>query len=223
MATGIVARPRAQASRRQIARWRGPLLWLAGVRVVLSIVAIPMAPFLYREHFAVLVLMRPTKEVLLAGGFLVKSGDIGLPVLLVAAVPLMLFGVWHFYWLGLAYASEIARGSVPRPADRVLPPERIRKMQKVLRRKGTKVAFLGRLAAFPSTLVAAAAGSAKMPSRDFLKADGLGALASIVEVVGAGYLLGDAYDAAGPWLTVSGLVALAALWLLIGRWLKQAG
>lgn len=206
---------------KKVSDHRTTLLGVAGARLALGVVALPLAPFLYREHFAVLVLMRPTKEVLLAAGFLARAGDVSLPVVLAATVPLLVLGVWLFYWLGRAYAEELRHCDLPSPANRLLPPERIDAMHEVIRRKGTRVVFLGRLAAFPSTLVAAAAGSADVPSRRFLLADGLGVLVSIVEVVGAGLLLGDAYKEAGPWLTAAGVALLAALAVLMGRWLRR--
>lgn len=200
---------------------RVALLWLAGVRTLLALVAIPLAPFLYREHFVVLVLLRPTKEVLLAGGFLVRAGDANVLLILAAAIPLMVLGVWHFFYLGRAYAREIRNGDLPVLGSRLLPVKRIKALQKVLRKRGNRLVFVGRIAAFPSTLVAAAAGSAKLPERGFLLADGLGALASIVEVFGAGYLLGEAHDEAGPWVTGVGVAFLFAMLFLLGRYLKQ--
>src|SRR6476469_615834 len=105
-----------------ISSLRTPLLWLALVRAVLGVIAIPLAPFLYKEHFIVLVLLRPTKEVLLAGGFLVKRGDLNLFALLAAAIPLAILGVWHFYYLGRAFATEIQTGKgLPKFAQRLLP------------------------------------------------------------------------------------------------------
>jgi membrane protein DedA with SNARE-associated domain len=202
-------------------RWRGPLLWLAAVRTALSVIAIPLAPVLYEDHFVVLVLLRPTKEVLLAGGFLVREGTVHPLELLLAAVPLTVFGVWHFYALGRAYRKEIAKGKVPGLGGRVLPVERISKLRKVLAKRGTKIVVLGRLAAFPSTLVAAAAGASKMPSRTFMQADGAGAMLSLVEVVGAGILLGSAYRSAGPWITAAGVAALLAMLWVAGRYLRR--
>lgn len=194
---------------------------LAVARIVVGLAALPLAPFLYREHFMVLVLMRPTKEVLLAGGFLAKLGRVDLPPLLVAALPLTILGVWQFYFLGRQYADEIASGKLPGPARRLLPPERIKKMRRLLRRKGLRLVFLGRLAAFPSTVVAAAAGSGNMRSRDFLPLDGIAAVLSIVEVVGAGYLLGETYDEAGPWITGASVAALVAAAIIIARYLRR--
>src|SRR5687767_164652 len=109
------------AADRHLRRLRGPLLVLAEVRAVLGLVAIPLAPFLYREHFLVLVLLRPTKEVLLAGGFLVRQDKLHVVQLVAAAIPLAFIGVWHFYYLGRAYAREIQTGKgLPRFAERIL-------------------------------------------------------------------------------------------------------
>ncbi len=199
------------------------MLWLAGVRLGLGVVAIPLAPFLYREHAVVLVLLRPTKDVLLLMGFLLRRHDVSLMAVLFAAVPLALLGVWHFYFLGKAYSREIKDADLPGMAGRLLPPERISALADSVEEQGLRLVFLGRLAAFPSAMVAAAAGSAQVPTRPFLVADGLGALVSVVEVLGAGYLLGDAYDRAGPWLTIAGVVVLALMAVLLGRNLRAKG
>jgi membrane protein DedA with SNARE-associated domain len=204
--------------------WAGPaLLWLAAVRMALGIVAIPLAPVLYRKHFVVLVLLRPTKDVLLAGGFLVRRHHVSPVTLLLASVPLMLFGVWHLYALGRIYAKQLTGKSrnMPRIAKHLLPTKKIKTMCRVLDKKGTTVVLLGRLAAFPSTVVAAAAGASDMEPRRFLRADTIGGLLSLVEVIGAGFALGEAYEKAGPWLTVAGVVTLAVLAVLLGRWLKR--
>lgn len=197
---------------------RTPMLWLAGARAVLGILAVPIAPLLYREHFVVLVLLRPTKEVLLVGGFLARRGDVNPLSVLVAAVPLALLGVWHFYWLGRAFSKEIQTGKgLPRFADKLLPTDRIEKLCRVLDHKGKRVVLIGRLAAFPSALLAAAAGASGMRSRDFLRADLAGGVLAIAEVFGAGYILGEAHKRAGPWLTAVGVALLCALLLLVGR------
>lgn len=195
---------------------------LAVARGVLALIAIPLAPVLYEDHFVLLVLLRPTKEVLLAGGFFLRDGEVNPISLLIATVPLMLVGVWQFFALGRGYAKEINSCDVPGLGGKVLPAKRITAMRKVLKKKGTRLVFIGRLAAFPSALVAAAAGASKMSAREFLIADGIGGLLSVVEVVGAGMLLGSAYKTAGPWLTVVGVAALFAMLWLAGRYLKRA-
>lgn len=200
---------------------RNLLLGLAGLRVVVGILAIPLAPFLYREHFIVLVLMRPTKEVLLAAGFLVRAGKVDLLPVLLAAVPLMVLGVWQFYYLGRAFAKEIRKGEMPGIGGRILSADKVKKITKTLDKKGTKLIFLGRLAAFPSVVAATAAGAGKMSPREFLPADGAGAIVSAAIAIGAGYFLGQAYDKASPVLSVIGVAVLAGAALLLGRYLKK--
>jgi membrane protein DedA with SNARE-associated domain len=198
-------------------------LWLAAVRIVVGIIAIPLAPILYKKHFLFLVLMRPTKEVLLAAGFLTRQHKINLIEILAAAVPLAIFGVWHSFALGRGYATEIRNGEIPGIGKRVLPVNKIRSMQKLLRKKGTKLVVVGRLAAFPSAIVGAAAGSSGMSTKKFLVADGFGGLLSIAEAVGAGYLLGSAYQDGKKWLTLVGVIALIALSVVVGRYLRRDG
>jgi membrane protein DedA with SNARE-associated domain len=207
-----------------LTRARTGLLALAAVRGVLSLVALPLAPALYNDHFVFLVLLRPTKEVLLAGGFFVRRGDVSLLPIVVAAVPLMVFGVWLFYALGRAYADEIHTGEgLPPWAGRLLPRDRIQDLCRILDRKGGGVVVAGRLAAFPSSLLAAAAGVSGMEPSKFLPADALGAALSVVEVMVAGYVLGEAYEEAGPWLTGVGVAVLFGLLIVVGRWLKREG
>ena len=199
------------------------LLGTAALRAVLAIVAIPLAPMLYRDHVAVLVFLRPTKEVFLFAGNAVRQGDAWLPVIVLAALPLLLGGVWIFYGLGRLYGDELAEADRPGIAGRLLPKKRIDQMRDVLEERGSRVVFLGRLAAFPSALMAAAAGASDVPWREFVVADTAGALLSMSALLGAGYALGEAYDSAGPWVTVVGAVVLAALLFTLGRALTRSG
>lgn len=199
---------------------RGVLLGLAVLRFIVAIAAIPLAPFLYNDHFLLLVLMRPTKEVFLAGGFLARQGEVALWSLVLAAIPLSIFGVWLFFFLGRAYQRQIESDSLSGIAGRILTPARVRRFEKALDRKGSKLIFLGRLAVLSSSAVAAAAGAAGMDKQRFLLIDLAGGLLSIAYTVTAGYLLGEAYERAGPWLTGLGVVALALFAFILGRALK---
>jgi membrane-associated protein len=202
---------------------RTALLWAAVVRLALGAVVVLFAGFLYKEHFVVLVLLRPTKEVLLAAGFLVRSGDVDVVPVVAAAVPLLIVAVWHFYLLGALYRDEICDAELPGLAGRLLPPKRIAQLQKALRRRGARLVFAGRLAAFPSSLVAAAAATSDVPFRRFVVADTLGALTSIVAALTAGYVLGEAHERAGLWLTVLGVIVLVGIAVMIGRALQRSG
>ena len=202
---------------------RAALLFGAAVRAVLAIVAIPLAPALYRDHPAVLVFLRPTKEVFLFAGFSIREGHAWLPVIVLAALPILLGGVWIFYGLGRLYGDDLADADLPGIAGRLLPKKRIDQMRAVVEERGPRVVFLGRLAAFPSALMAAAAGASEVPWRAFVVADTAGALLSMSALLGAGYLLGEAYEDAGPWVTVVGAAVLAALLLWLGRSLTRSG
>src|SRR5687767_2242543 len=100
-AVPTVASPSPLVARRPA---RLVLLVLAGLRGIASVVAIPLAPILWREHFLGLVLLRPTKDVFLAGGFAIRQHHLGWIETYLAAVPLAVFGVWLFYWLGRSFA-----------------------------------------------------------------------------------------------------------------------
>lgn len=216
-------RPGTDVARHSRARdHRGVLLSLAVARGVFAAIAIPLAPLLYDDHLVDLVILRPTKEVLLFSGFQMREGAVGLVPVILAAIPIAVFGVWLFYVLGRAYAKELHDGDVPKLAGRLLPPERVKALSKLLDEKGSRVVVLGRLAAFPSALLAAAAGASGMEPRRFLPADAAGAMLSIAEVLIAGYAFGEAYKRAGTWITAFGVVVLFALLFFVGRALRRA-
>ncbi len=191
---------------------------LAVLRTGLALAAIPLAPFLYREHPAVLVLLRPTKEVLLFAGYAAHRGDVSLATAVLAALPVLLGGVWLFYAIGRAHGTE---RDLPGLLGRLLPSKRVHALRKAVERSGEKVLFLGRLAAMPSSLLAAAAGASGVEVRRFLIVDTAGALTSLALMLGLGWVLDDAYDSAGPWLTALGVAAVVAVGVIIGRALSR--
>jgi membrane-associated protein len=209
-------------TRRFDVSWRGVLLSVGLLRAAVAVAAIPLAPLLYRDHFLLLVFLRPTKELFLAGGFLVRQGDIPLWGLILASIPLSIFGAWVFFFLGRAYKKEIESESLSGIAARILTPDRVKRLEVVLDKKGPKLIFLGRIAVMSSAGVAAAAGVAGMEAKKFLLVDLAGGLVSIAYTVAAGYLLGEAYEQAGPWLTALGAAALVLFAYILGRALKKA-
>jgi membrane protein DedA with SNARE-associated domain len=202
---------------------RPVLLTLAALRAVLAIVAIPLAPALYRDHVAVLVLLRPSKEVLLFAGYMIRDGRISVGVAIAAALPLLLFAVWIFYALGHVHRKDLQHAELPGVAGRLLPRKRIRALCDAVNDRGSPLVVIGRLASMPSTLVAAAAGTAEVPFARFVVADAIGAALSLAMMLGAGYLLGEARDTAGPWLTVLGAVALLGLMVVLGKRVTGGG
>jgi membrane protein DedA with SNARE-associated domain len=206
-------------------RWRRPLLVLAGLRYAIPLAALPLVPLLVPDRVALLTLLRPNKEILLLGGGLDTTQ--GSPVWLVALLaylPLMVGGVWAFFGVGRAYAHELATGDGPRWLHRAVPQERLEQAQRVLARRGPAVAVLGRLAAMPPTVVAAAAGTSAVPTVRFLVSDLVGALAAFAATYGLGMALGSAYERGGVWLTAGGLALLVGAVVLMTRWLRaEAG
>lgn len=197
------------------------LLALGGLRIAVAVIAIPLVPLWFKDHFVLLVFLRPTKELFLAGGFLAKRGDVDLVLLCLAAIPLSILGAWIFYFLGRSYAREIDGGDLPDLAKRILDPEKIKRFEKALDEKGNKLIFLGRLAVMSSAAVAAAAGTVRMDPKRFFPVDLAGGLVSIAYTVTAGYFLGEAYEKAGPWLTGVGVVAFMSFAYILGRALKD--
>lgn len=198
-------------------RSRTTLLWLAGLRTALAVLAIPLAPVLYRDNFLLLVLMRPSKEVLMAGGFLVSRGKLGTFPLLLAAAPLNTLGVWQFFALGRAFSADLRTHALKPAVSKILPPRRIDRLDRLLDHKGAWLVFYGRLAAFPALFLAAAAGASRMSFKRFLAHDALGAALSFVELVAAGYLLGAAYERAGLWLALATGVLFVGALVVFGR------
>jgi len=194
-----------------------PMLWLTACRILLGVAILPAVPWLWENHYLLVAFLRPTKEVLLAGGFFVRRGDVGLIELVLVSLPLLIPGVWVMYGLGVAYKKNIEDNDLQGWAGRILQPQRVKKLQDALKKGGVKVVFLGRLAMFPSSIMAVAAGSSGMPAKRFFVADGLGALASVAEVLLAGYLLGEAYAQAGIWITATGAAVLVGITALLGR------
>lgn len=198
------------------------ILLAAGLlRIAVAVIAIPLVPLWFKDHFLLLVFMRPTKELFLAGGFLAKRGEVPLLLVCLAAIPLSIFGAWIFYLLGRSYAKEIDSGELPRLAQKILDPEKIKRFEKALDEKGTKLIFLGRLAVMSSAAVAAAAGTVSLAPKKFFPADLAGGLLSIAYTVAAGYFLGEAYEKAGPWVTGAGVVAFMGFAYILGRALKD--
>ncbi len=82
------------------------------------------------------------------------------------------------------------------------------------------MAFIGRVALMPPTIVAAAAGVSDVSTRAFLAADLVGAVVSFGTVFGVGLALGEAYERGGPWVTGAGVVLVVVAAMLVSRWLQ---
>ena len=202
-------------------RWRGPLLALSGMRYVIPILALPLVPVLTPDDVGLLTLLRPGKEILLLAGGLTRTQETpGIAIAFLAYLPLMVGGVWAFFGLGRAYAADLRTGEGPAWLTRAVPPDKLEVAQRVLARRGPTVAVIGRVAALPPTVVAAAAGVSDVRTWRFLVADLVGAVLSFAMIFGIGVALGAAYERGGPWLTGAGLVLVVVAAMLVSRWLQ---
>ncbi len=188
------------------------LLWVAAVRTVAALVALPLLPVLYKHDFLVLVALRPSLGVLLLGAILARQGGISLWAMLVIAVPLQLLIVWLYFLLGRAWESEIhSDDKLPFLTARLLRRNQVRRIREALKAHGTRLVMLARFAIFPTGLLAATAGAAGMKPARYFPADWLAFAAAAGLVVGAGYGLGLAQRQSDLWLTVTGAAGLVAL------------
>lgn len=209
---------------RRIPPWlRRTALGVVVGRYVIVLGVIPAIPvLLLREQLALLVLLRPTKEWLLLGGAVLRvQGAPPVWLLFAAYVPLMIVVVWCFFLAGRGYRTVLRNGTGPRWLHRALPPDKLDLAQRMLVRRGPLIAVLGRLAAMPPTLLAAAAGVSDIRARRYLAADLAGAVVAFAAVVAAGYGLGEAYQRGGVWITVVGVAVFVTLIALMTRWIRR--
>lgn len=170
-----------------------------------------------------LTLVRPSKDSLLWGGALwrTRDGEVDLLLLFAAYAVLMIVMNWPFLYLGRAYGPALARGDGPRWLQRSVSAENLAIARTLLARKGPTIAIIGRIAALPPTVMAAAAGTSDVSAWRYQVADTIGGVAGFGVTVGVGVALGEAYERAGVWTTVGALVVVVAAITWATRWLQR--
>lgn len=202
--------------------WRWLALAVVVLRFAIPLAAVPLIPFLIRNDITLLVLLRPQKEFLLVGGGQTRYlGEPGILPLLLAYLPLGVLAVTAFFVVGRAYRTVLSDGSGPGWLHRAIPPRQLELAQRVLAKRGPAIALIGRIAAMPPTVLAAAAGTSQVSAPRYLVADGIGALLGFGMVVGVGLGLGRAYEEGGVWLTVVGVALFAAMIGLVTWWIRR--
>jgi membrane protein DedA with SNARE-associated domain len=202
--------------------WRRFSLVVVVARFAIPLAAIGAIPFLLVNDITLLVLLRPQKEFLLVGGGQSRFlGEPDLLLLFLAFLPLGLLAVPAFFVVGRAYRGALESGDGPSWLHRAIPPKQLDLAQRVLARRGPSIALLGRIAALPPTVLAAAAGLSDVDWRRYLFADAIGAVIAVSATLAVGFALGRAYEDGGPWLTGIGVVLFFGLILLFTRWLRR--
>ncbi len=202
--------------------WRRLALAVVVLRFAIPLAAVPLIPFLIRNDITLLVLLRPQKEFLLVGGGQTRYlGDPGVLPLLLAYLPLGVLAVSAFFVVGRSYRTVLTEASGPAWLHRAIPPRQLELAQRVLARRGPAIALIGRIAAMPPTVLAAAAGTSEVSAPRYLVADLVGAVLGFAMVVGVGLGLGRAYEEGGVWLTVVGVALFTAMIVLVTWWIRR--
>ncbi len=202
--------------------WRRLALGVVAIRFAVPLAAIPFFPWLMINNVSLLILLRPQKEFLLVGGGQNRYlGEPELMTLFLAFLPLGLLAVPAFFVIGRAYGSRLRDGTAPDWLTRAIRPHHVELGQRVLARRGPVIAILGRFAALPPTVLAAAAGVSDVSWRAYLAADAVGAVLATAVTIGVGYSLGRAYQDGGIWLTVAGVALFGIMILLLTQWIRR--
>ena len=203
-------------------RWRRLALAVVIARFAIPLAAVPLIPFLIRDNITLLVLLRPQKEFVLVGGGQTRYlGEPGILALLFAYLPLGVLAVTAFFVVGRAYRTALRDEAGPAWLHRAIPPRQLELAQRVLARRGPIIAVIGRIAAMPPTVLAAAAGTSDVSPRRYLLADAVGAVIGFAMAAGTGLALGRAYEEGGVWLTVAGVALFVAMIGLITLWIRR--
>ncbi len=197
-------------------------LAIAFARYAIPLIALPFIPLLFPDHIESLLLIKPTKDVVLASGWLTRIGRANGALAFAAYLPLMLFANWAFFFVGRAYGERLRRGEGPGWLTRALPPDRFDIADRVLVAHGPAIAVIGRVAALPPTILAAAAGTSAIETRRYLLADAAGAVIAFGTTFSAGLALGEAYQRAGLWLSAASLLLMLGLVAVLARWVRRA-
>jgi membrane protein DedA with SNARE-associated domain len=170
-----------------------------------------------------LLLVRPSKEVLLWGGGLWRTtgGEVDLWLLFLAYAPLMIVMNWAFFFIGRAWGPALAHGEGPRWLQRSITPEQFARARTLLAKHGPIIAVVGRIAVLPPTVMSAAAGTSDIGVWRYQIADTIGGIAGFVSAVAVGIVLGETYEQGGLWLLAGGLVLVVLLLWWMTRWLQQ--
>lgn len=205
-------------------------LSVAGLRLGVPIAAFftivaPLAASISRgdtDDIYWLLLVRPSKDVQLwSGGLTTTTGEVDLLLLFLAYAPLMILMNWSFFFLGRSYGPAIARGEGPGWLQRSISPKHFATARALLARRGPAIAIVGRVAALPPTVLAAAAGTSDIGAWRYQTADTIGAVVAFAVTIGVGLLLGEAYESAGLWLALGGGALFLGLIALITRWIRN--
>jgi membrane protein DedA with SNARE-associated domain len=169
------------------------------------------------ECAAFLGLLIPGESLMLASGFFAQQGVLELDAVVLVAIPGAILGDNIGYQLGYRLGREWLLHHGSRFG---LKPRRLEKAEAFFARHGSKAVFFGRFIGFARALVPFLAGASRMPYRQFMLYNAVGAVLWGLAFALLGYSLGASWQLAERWISRVGIVigllcvgAVTAFWL----------
>jgi membrane protein DedA with SNARE-associated domain len=171
------------------------------------------------ESAAFVGLVIPGKAALLLGGFLAQRGQLGLPVMVLAAVLGAVVGDSIGYEIGRTVGPRLRRSRLGRRVGE----RRWQRAERFLAENGGRAVFVGRWVGLLRALVPTLAGMGRRPYGRFLPFNVLGGLTWAPTFVLLGYAAGSSYQrveriAGRASLILAGIVLVVAGVVLAARW-----
>ena len=169
------------------------------------------------ECAAFVGLLVPGESLMLASGFFSQQGLLQLDAVLVVSFLGAIIGDNIGYQLGCRLGREWLLHHGRRFG---LKPARVARAEEFFSRHGGKAVFFGRFIGFARALVPFVAGASRMPFRQFLGYNALGAALWSVGFVLLGYFLGASWRVAERWIGRTSMILGGIIVLIIGgAWL----
>ncbi len=151
----------------------------------------------------------PEEFPLFAAGYLAQQGVVSLRTSIIGCFAAIVAGDCMLFAIGYRLGNRIFE--LP-PFQKLLTPERMKRVNDRFRRYGSRVVFVGRFMAGVRATVFLAAGTLRMPFRRFIILDGMAAAISVPILIWIAYTFGDEIDQALKMIRKTGLT----LFLVIG-------
>ncbi len=166
---------------------------------------------IFLENSIALGLVVPGETLVVLGGFYARRGALSLPLVIVFACFAAVLGDNGGFWIG----RRFGRGFVERRGPSVrITRGRLMQADAYYERHGAKTVFFGRFVPVLRSVSCLVAGISGMSWRRFATYEVPAAVIVQAEHAVLGYILGDAYGKATPFLRMVGLVVLVVLVLV---------
>jgi membrane protein DedA with SNARE-associated domain len=161
----------------------------------------------------------PGESLVLASGFFAHQGILNLDAVIASVAVGAIVGDNIGYQLGCRLGQEW----LLRHGSRFgLRQRRLQQAEAFFRRHGSRAVFFGRFIGFARALVPFVAGAARMPYRQFIVYNALGAVLWTIGFVSLGYVLGASWQAAEKWIGRTGLIIAGLIALvLVVTWVRR--